>query len=96
MFHRYNYKFDQPGAMFDRISKTLGKRSILSPLLALVICGLLLLVLQHLSQAVDYRSIMRQLRHLTAGEWAAALGATTLSYIALIGRDAVEIGRAHV
>ncbi|HZZ04759.1 hypothetical protein, partial [Paraburkholderia sp.] len=59
MFHRYNNKFDLLGAMFDRASKTLGKRSVLSPLLALVICGLLLVVLQHLSQAVDYRSVMR-------------------------------------
>src|SRR6202012_5956371 len=72
-------------------SKTLGNRSILSPLVALVICGLLLVVLQHLLQAVDYRSVMSQLRHLTALEWAAALGATALSYIALVGRDAVGL-----
>jgi phosphatidylglycerol lysyltransferase len=42
MFHRYNNKFDQPGAMIDRLSRMLGKRSILSPVLALLICGLLL------------------------------------------------------
>ncbi|MEA3131264.1 MAG: phosphatidylglycerol lysyltransferase, partial [Paraburkholderia sp.] len=91
MFHRYNNKFDRPGAMFDRVSKTLGNRSILSPVLALVICGLLLVVLQHLSQAVDYRSVIGQLRRLTAGEWSAALGATALSYLALVGRDAVGL-----
>ncbi|MGB8416219.1 MAG: hypothetical protein WCE85_07805, partial [Paraburkholderia sp.] len=77
--------------MFDRLSRMLGKRSILSPVLALLICGLLLIVLQHLSQAVDYRSVVHQLRHLTAGEWAGALGATVLSYIALVGRDAVGL-----
>jgi phosphatidylglycerol lysyltransferase len=91
MFHRYNNKLDRPGAMFDRLSRMLGKRSILSPVLALLICGLLLAVLQHLSQAVDYRSVVHELRHLTAGEWAGALGATVLSYIALVGRDAVGL-----
>ncbi|HYS66983.1 MAG TPA: lysylphosphatidylglycerol synthase domain-containing protein, partial [Paraburkholderia sp.] len=77
--------------MFDRASKMLGNRGILSPLLALVIGGLLLVVLQHLSQAVDYRSVMRELRHLTAGEWTAALAATALSYVALVGRDLVGL-----
>src|SRR6266702_913996 len=91
MFHRYNNKFDRLGAMFDRASKMLGNRGILSPLLALVIGGLLLVVLQHLSQAVDYRSVMRELRHLTAGEWTAALAATALSYVALVGRDLVGL-----
>ena len=62
--------------MFVRASKTLGNRGLLSPLLALGIGALLLVVLQHLSQAVDYRSVMRELRRLTAGEWSAALGAT--------------------
>ena len=91
MFHRYNNKFDRLGAMFDRASKALTHRGLLSPLLALVIGALLLVVLQHLSQAVDYRSVMRELRHLTAAEWAAALGATALSYVALVGRDAVGL-----
>jgi phosphatidylglycerol lysyltransferase len=91
MFHRHNNKFDRLRAMLTRFSKTLGKREILSPLLALVICGLLLVVLQHLSQAVDYRSVIRQLRELRPGEWTAALGATALSYVALVGRDAVGL-----
>ncbi|NKJ47874.1 hypothetical protein CIC12_14210, partial [Burkholderia sp. SG-MS1] len=91
MFHRHNNSFDRPRAMFERISKTLGNRGIVSPILALVIGGLLLVVLQHLSQAVDYRSVMRQLRELTPGEWTAALGATALSYVALVGRDAVGL-----
>src|SRR6202012_190895 len=64
---------------------------LLSPVLALVICGLLLVVLQHLSEAVDYRSVIRELRDLSAGEWAGALGATALSYLALVGRDAVGL-----
>ncbi|HEX7912298.1 MAG TPA: hypothetical protein VF534_29995, partial [Paraburkholderia sp.] len=77
--------------MFDRALKALGSRGLVAPVLALVVCGLLLVVLQHLSQAVDYRSVMRELRHLTAGEWVAALGATALSYVALVGRDAVGL-----
>lgn len=91
MFRRNNDKSGRFGAMLARASKVLGNWGILSPVLALVICGLLLLVLQHLSQAVDYRSVMGQLRQLTAREWSAALGATALSYVALVGRDAVGL-----
>ena len=65
--------------MFVQASKAPGIRGLLSPVLALGICGLLLVVLQHLSQAVDYRSVMHELRRLTAREWTAALGATALS-----------------
>jgi len=91
MFRRNNDKSGRLGAMLSRASTALGNRGILSPVLALVICGLLLVVFQHLSQAVDYRSVIRQLRELTAGEWSAALGATALSYVALVGRDAVGL-----
>jgi phosphatidylglycerol lysyltransferase len=91
MFRRYNDQFGRLGTMLARASQALGNRGILPAVLALVICGLLLLVLQHLSQTVDYRSVTRELRQLTAGEWSAALGATALSYVALVGRDAVGL-----
>ncbi|MFL6703498.1 MAG: hypothetical protein ACJ8I3_14595, partial [Paraburkholderia graminis] len=77
--------------MFVRASKARGIRGLLSPVLALAICALLLGVLQHLSQAVDYRSVMHELRRLSASEWTAALAATALSYVALVGRDAVGL-----
>ncbi|WP_144112306.1 bifunctional lysylphosphatidylglycerol flippase/synthetase MprF [Paraburkholderia sp. BCC1886] len=91
MLHRQNKKLDPLGEIAIRAKKTLGSRGFVSPLLALGIGALLLVVLQHLSQAVDYRSVIRQLRQLTASEWGAALGATALSYLALIGRDAVGL-----
>lgn len=91
MFHRYKNNFGRIGAMFVRASKTSRIRGLLSPVFALAICALLLVVLQHLSQAVDYRSVMHELRRLTAGEWTAALAATALSYVALVGRDAVGL-----
>jgi phosphatidylglycerol lysyltransferase len=65
-----------------------------APLVTVVVCALLLAVFQHLSQAVDYKSVMRQLRHLPLDAWGAALGATALSFVALIGRDAV--GLRHI
>ena len=65
-----------------------------APVLTVVVCALLLAVFQHLSQTVDYKSVMRQLRHLPLDAWGAALFATALSFGALIGRDAV--GLRHV
>jgi phosphatidylglycerol lysyltransferase len=83
--------FSRAAALLQRACAVAGSRRVLSPALSLGVCVLLLIVLQHLSQAVDYRSVIRHLRHLTAGEWSAALGATILSYIALVGRDAVGL-----
>ena len=65
-----------------------------APVLTVVVCALLLAVFQHLSQAVDYKSVMRQLRHLPLEAWCGALGATALSFVALVGRDAV--GLRHI
>ncbi|SAL17677.1 bifunctional lysylphosphatidylglycerol flippase/synthetase MprF [Caballeronia humi] len=65
-----------------------------APVLTVVVCALLLAVFQHLSQTVDYKSVMRQLRHLPLDAWGAALFATALSFGALIGRDGV--GLRHV
>ena len=83
--------FSRAAALLQRAFAAAGSRRVLSPVLSLGVCVLLLIVLQHLSQAVDYRSVIRHLRHLTAGEWSAALGATMLSYVALVGRDAVKL-----
>ena len=83
--------FSGAAALLQRAFAAPGSRRLLSPALSLGVCVLLLIVFQHLSQAVDYRSVIRHLRHLTAGEWSAALGATVLSYIALVGRDFVGL-----
>ena len=91
MFRRLQHRFAQPRALLGHAAQALRSRRLLSPVLALVICGLLLVVLQHLSQAVDYRSVIRELRSLSAREWIGALGATALSYVALVGRDAVGL-----
>lgn len=74
-------------AGFARARQTLRLERLVSPLLALGIGIALLFVFQHLSETVDYRSVIRHLRDLTAGEWAGALGATALSYAALVARD---------
>ncbi|QYD70669.1 bifunctional lysylphosphatidylglycerol flippase/synthetase MprF [Paraburkholderia edwinii] len=66
-------------------------RQCLVPAIALGVCALLLVVFQHLSQTVDYRSVVVQLCHLSVREWVGALGATAASYIALVGRDAVGL-----
>ncbi|NIF79135.1 hypothetical protein F3J20_17365, partial [Paraburkholderia sp. Cy-641] len=91
MFRRLHHPFARLGARLSRAAKATGGRGLLSPVLALVICGLLLVVLQHLSEAVDYRSVIRELRDLSASGWIGALGATALSYVALVGRDAVGL-----
>jgi phosphatidylglycerol lysyltransferase len=85
---------DSPGrvaALIGRVSTLLRDERILSPLLAIGIGLLLIVVFQHLSETVDYRSVIRRLRHMSALEWAASLGATGLSYLALVGRDAVGL-----
>ncbi|SAL13497.1 bifunctional lysylphosphatidylglycerol flippase/synthetase MprF [Caballeronia telluris] len=81
-------------ATLSRWSKARGVQRFAAPLVTVVVCALLLAVFQHLSQAVDYKSVMRQLRHLPLDAWGAALGATALSFVALIGRDAV--GLRHI
>ena len=78
-------------ATIGRVSALLRHERVLSPLLALGIGLLLIVVLQHLSQTVDYRSVIHHLRHMSAAEWGASLGATILSYLALVARDAVGL-----
>ena len=81
-------------ATLRRWSRAHGLSRFAAPVLTVVVCALLLAVFQHLSQAVDYKSVMRQLRHLPLDAWCAALGATALSFVALVGRDAV--GLRHI
>ncbi|MGV7247002.1 hypothetical protein ACRXB1_36025, partial [Caballeronia sp. M23-90] len=57
-----------------------------APVLALVVCALLLVVFQHLSHAVNYKTVVHQLLALSFEAWAGALLATALSYAALVGR----------
>ena len=50
-----------------------------------------MLLFLHAFESVDYRFVIRQLRHMSAGEWGASLAATALSYLALVARDAVGL-----
>lgn len=45
--------------MFGRVSTLLRHERVLSPLLALGIGLLLIVVLQHVSESLDYRSVIR-------------------------------------
>lgn len=69
-------------------------RHVVSPALALGICALLLVALQHFSQSIDYHSVKRHLCAVDPGRWIAALVATAVSYLALVARD--EVGLRHV
>ncbi|MGN6231198.1 MAG: bifunctional lysylphosphatidylglycerol flippase/synthetase MprF [Trinickia sp.] len=81
-------------AAFYAKARHANYKRLISPALALIICLLLLLALQKMSQSIDYRSVSRQLCHIGAGRWAAALAATLVSFVALVARD--EIGLRYV
>ena len=66
-------------------------RRFAAPAAALLVCVLLLIVFQHLSKTVDYKSVVKSLRALSPGVWVMSLGATALSYVALVARDAVGL-----
>ncbi|AYZ93662.1 bifunctional lysylphosphatidylglycerol flippase/synthetase MprF [Burkholderia dolosa] len=91
MSSRHTGSPGRAAAMLARVSALIRSERVLSPLLALGIGLLLIVVFQHLSQSVDYRSVIRQLRHMSAGEWGASLAATALSYLALVARDAIGL-----
>ena len=61
------------------------------PAVALLVCGLLLLVFQRISLSIDYHSIIRSLHHLKPAVLIQALLATTLSFLALVARDAIGL-----
>ncbi|MCG1042788.1 bifunctional lysylphosphatidylglycerol flippase/synthetase MprF [Mycetohabitans sp. B8] len=67
---------------------------LITPALALGGCALLLILFQHLSHAVHYRSVIHQLRQLSTAQWTDALAATIMSYIGLVGRD--RAGLHHI
>jgi phosphatidylglycerol lysyltransferase len=81
-------------AAFYAKAQRVDYKRLISPILALIICFLLLLALQKISQSIDYRSVSRQLCHTGAARWAAALAATVVSFVALVARD--EIGLRDV
>jgi len=47
-----------------RLPKAWRLQRFTAPVLALVVCALLLVVFQHLSHAVDYKTVVHQLRAL--------------------------------
>lgn len=81
-------------AAFYAKARRINHKRLVSPAIALIICALLLLALQKISQSIDYHSVSRQLFCIAPGRWAAALAATALSFVALVARD--EIGLRHV
>ncbi|WDR99524.1 bifunctional lysylphosphatidylglycerol flippase/synthetase MprF [Burkholderia ambifaria] len=91
MSSRHSGPPGRAAAAIARVSTLIRNERVLSPLLALGIGLLLIVVFQHLSESVDYRSVIRQLRHMSVGEWGASLAATALSYLALVARDAVGL-----
>lgn len=66
-------------------------RRLVAPALTVAVCALLLMVFEHLSHAVNYKSVVHQLHGLPIDAWAGALFATLLSYAALVGRDGVGL-----
>jgi phosphatidylglycerol lysyltransferase len=78
-------------AALRRRADALPLRRFVAPAIAIGICALLLVVFQHLSRTVDYHSVIGRLSHLTLPQWIGALGATALSFFALVGRDAVGL-----
>ncbi|WP_321895160.1 bifunctional lysylphosphatidylglycerol flippase/synthetase MprF [Paraburkholderia heleia] len=74
-----------------RRADALHLQRFIAPVFALGICALLLVVFQHLSRTVDYHSVIRQLWTLTPAQWVGALAATAVSFVALVGRDAVGL-----
>ncbi|QGZ63908.1 bifunctional lysylphosphatidylglycerol flippase/synthetase MprF [Paraburkholderia acidisoli] len=78
-------------AALRRRADALPLQRCVAPALAIGICGLLLLVFQHLSRAVNYKSVIHQLWLLAPAQWSGALAATAISFVALAGRDAVGL-----
>ncbi len=81
-------------AAFRTRWRSIDHKRLVSPAFALGVCVLLLLAVQHMSRGLNYHSVCRQLFAIAPGNWLAALGATALSYVALVARDA--IGLRHV
>lgn len=91
MSHSQPSRVTRAVAVLRRRASALRLQRFVAPALALGICALLLVVFQHLSESVDYRSVIRHLWHLAPSEWLGAMAATALSFAALVGRDAVGL-----
>ncbi|MFC5431420.1 bifunctional lysylphosphatidylglycerol flippase/synthetase MprF [Paraburkholderia denitrificans] len=91
MPHSQSSRLMRVAAALKRRAEALHLQRFVAPAFALGIGALLLVVFQHLSQSVDYRSVIRHLWNLTPSEWMGAVGATALSFVALVGRDAVGL-----
>ncbi|GLU33605.1 bifunctional lysylphosphatidylglycerol flippase/synthetase MprF [Trinickia caryophylli] len=63
-------------------------KRLVSPALALGICALLLVAVQHFSHSINYHAVSRQLFGIDPGTWLAAVVATAASFVALVARDA--------
>lgn len=74
-----------------RLARRSRLQRFITPALVLLVCALLLVVFEHLSHAVNYKSVVHQLQGLSIDAWSGALFATVLSYAALAGRDAVGL-----
>jgi phosphatidylglycerol lysyltransferase len=61
------------------------------PILAIVVCAIVLYAAQDLSRGFDYHAVIRTLRRLPPEVMARAGLATLLSYLALVGRDAAGL-----
>ena len=66
-------------------------RRLAPPLLALLVCALLLAGLQRLTASLDYHAVIKHLRRLPDIALVEALLATVLSYLALVLRDMVAL-----
>jgi len=77
----------------DTIVRRLGSyvRRFAMPALALGVCILVLLAAQDLTRTLDYHAVVKTLRHLPPDLLLAALVATALSYLGLVGRDATAL-----
>ena len=79
------------GAVAQPVDGRALRRRYVVPALALALCVLVLIATQHLSKTLDYHAIVKTLRQLPPELLVWSLAATTLSYLALIGRDAVAL-----
>jgi phosphatidylglycerol lysyltransferase len=61
------------------------------PVLALVVCSLVLIAAQDLTKTLDYHAVVKTLRRLSPGLLVRSLLATGLSYLALVARDAAGL-----
>ncbi len=62
-------------------------RRMITPLVALAVCGLVLAMMHSASRSIDYHLMVRAMRHMHASVVWASIAATAVSFLALVGRD---------